>query len=405
MSIFAPAGAPDSLRARIFEVMFGGQSRSAKIFEVTLTAAILTSVSAITLESTQEQGSAVSMWLRRIEIAFTLIFTIEYALRLWCVGRPARYAFSFFGVVDFVAIAPTYLAALFPASQALIVVRALRVMRIFRLFKLARYSRASSILRTALLAARYKIAVFGLAVLVIIFVVGSLMYLIEGPGNGFTSIPKGVYWAIITVTTVGHGSLMPATILGQVLASILMILGYGIIAVPTGIITAEVATADAARRQILAGVETSHIEYKSSAYFSYIEDVPEKVITESVLKTVAGFLNAGGGTLAIGVDDDGKILGIQPDLDLKKWNKDKYVNVLTTAISDKMGTLAATLATVKVQSFGDQEICLVEVQASPDPIYTSVTGQQDRVFYVRVNNSTRQLKGPDLVGYVIKRWG
>lgn len=383
--------------------MFGGQSRAAKIFEIALTVAILASVGAITLESTQEEGAAASMWLRNIEFFFTLIFTVEYVLRLWCVGRPARYAFSFFGVVDFVAIAPTYLAALFPGGQALIVVRALRVMRIFRLFKLARYSRASSLLRNALMAARYKIAVFGLAVLVIIFVVGSLMYLIEGPENGFASIPTGVYWAIITVTTVGHGSLMPATILGQILASILMILGYGIIAVPTGIITAEIATADAARRQILAGVETSQVEYKSSAYFSYREGVPEKVITEASLKTVAGFLNAGGGTLAIGVNDDGEILGIQPDLDLKKWDTDRYVNALTTAISEKMGTLAATLVTVKIQKFGDNpEVCLVEVQAAPDPIYTR---GKDRTFYVRVNNSTRELAGPDLVGYVVKRWG
>ena len=383
--------------------MFGGQSRSAKIFECVLMVAILASVGAITLESIQEQDSAASTWLRRIEIAFTLIFTIEYVVRLWCVGRPARYAFSFFGVVDFVAIAPTYLALLFPASQAFVVVRALRVMRIFRLFKLARYSRASSFLRTALLAARYKIAVFGLAVLVIIFVVGSLMYLIEGPENGFTSIPTGVYWAIITVTTVGHGSLMPATVLGQVLASILMILGYGVIAVPTGIITAEVATADAARRQILAGVETSHIEYKSSAYYSYMEGVPEKVILDQSLKAIAGFLNAGGGTLAIGVADDGEILGIQPDLDLKKIDTDRYVNALTSAIGAKMGTLAATLVSVKVQRFGedDKEICLVEVQGAPDPIYSG----KERTFYVRVNNSTRKIAGPDLVGYVLKRWG
>ena len=239
------------------------------------------------------------------------------ALRLWCVDRPARYAFSFFGVVDLVAIAPTYLVLLFPGSQAFGVARVLRVMRIFRVFKLARYSRAASLLGTAVRAGRHKIAVFGLAVLTIMFVVGSLMYLIEGPENGFTSIPKGVYWAIITLTTVGHGDLMPITPLGQALASILMILGYGVVAIPTGIITAEVTAANVTRRQLLAGAETSHIEYKSSAYYSYRKGVPERVILHSVLKTIAGFLNAGGGTLAIGVSDDGDVLGIKPDLELK----------------------------------------------------------------------------------------
>lgn len=288
-------------------------------------------------------------------------------------------------------------------SQAFGVARVLRIMRIFRVFKLTRYSRAASLLRTAVQAARRKIAVFGLAVLTIMFVVGSLMYLIEGPENGFTSIPKGVYWAIITLTTVGHGNLMPVTTRGQVLASFLMILGYGVVAIPTGIITAEVAAANVTRRQLLAGTETSHVEYKSSAYYSYREGVPERVILHSVLKTIAGFLNAGGGTLAIGVSDDGIILGIQSDLDLKKMDADRYVNALTSAIGNAMGPLAATMAAVKVHTLGDREICLAEVQASPDPIHVR-TSKKARTFYVRVNNSTRELEGPDLVGYVIKRW-
>ena len=403
MSILGPAGAPGSLRTRTFEVIFGSQSRSAKIFDSILLAAILGSVGAITLESTQATDSAAYAWLRSVEIAFTLIFTIEYVLRLWCVDRPGRYALSFFGVVDLVSIAPTYLVLLFPGSQAFGVARVLRVMRIFRVFKLARYSRAASLVGTAVRASRHKIAVFMVAVVTIMFVVGSLMYLIEGPENGFTSIPKGVYWAIITLTTVGHGSLMPMTPLGQALASILMILGYGVVAIPTGIITAEVAATNVTRRQLLEGTETSHIEYKSSAYYSYREGVPERVILHSALKTIAGFLNAGGGTLAIGVSDHGKILGIQPDLDLKKMDTDRYVNALTTAIGNALGALAATMATVKVQRLDDQEICLVEVQASPDPIYMR-TSATEREFYVRINNSTRRLKGPDLVGYVIKRW-
>lgn len=242
-----------------------------------------------------------------------------------------------------------------------------------------------------------------MAVASIVVVFGAVVYLIEGPGSGYTSIPKGIYWAIITLTTVGHGELMPVTPAGQVMASLLMILGYGVVAIPTGIITAEVATAQSTRRQLLSGVEGGHIEYKSSAYYSYREGVPESVVLHSVLKTISGFLNAGGGTLAIGIDDEGEILGIQPDLDTKRMDTDRYVNALTTAVGTSMGTLAATMTSIKVQRWDEKDVCLVDVQASPDPVFLRSPAKA-RGFFVRVNNSTRELEGPDLVGYIANRW-
>jgi len=168
---------------------------------------------------------------------------VEYVLRLWCVDRPVRYARSFLGVVDLLAVLPTYVSVLLPGGQVLTVVRILRVLRVFRILKLAQYTGEARILSQALRAARFKITVFVFTVLTIVVIVGSLMYLIEGPVHGFTSIPAGVYWAVVTLTTVGFGDITPQTPLGQALATVVMIMGYGIIAVPTGIVTAELAYA------------------------------------------------------------------------------------------------------------------------------------------------------------------
>lgn len=180
--------------------------------------------------------------LRAAEWVFTALFTIEYLLRLASAGRATSYARTFFGVVDLLSILPTYLSILIPGGQALAVIRVLRVLRVFRVLKLAQFVGGEQLLIRALRSSFHKIAVFVVAVLTLVTIVGALMYFIEGEASGFTSIPRGVYWAIVTLTTVGFGDITPQTALGQTLASVIMILGYGVIAVPTGIVTAEIAT-------------------------------------------------------------------------------------------------------------------------------------------------------------------
>ena len=181
--------------------------------------------------------------LYSIEWAFTVLFTVEYGLRLVGIGRPFHYAISFFGVVDLLAILPTYLSLFLPGAQYLLVIRLLRVIRVFRVLKLVQYLNEARMLIRALRASRRKITVFLFAVLTLVVILGSLMYMIEGGANGFTSIPRSIYWAIVTLTTVGYGDISPQTATGQILAAAIMILGYGIIAVPTGIVTAEFAQA------------------------------------------------------------------------------------------------------------------------------------------------------------------
>jgi len=177
--------------------------------------------------------------LQAVEWFFTILFTIEYLARLWSVESPWRNAHSFFGVVDFLAITPTYLSVLWPGAEYLIVIRSLRVLRVFRVLKLLKYLDEAYTLRRALRASRAKILVFLLAISILVTILGSFMYLIEGENNGFTSIPISVYWAVVTLTTVGYGDLAPKTAAGQFLASIIMVMGYSIIAVPAGIVTVE----------------------------------------------------------------------------------------------------------------------------------------------------------------------
>lgn len=231
------------LRQRTYEVIFGQETPWGRAFDVVLILAILASVLAIMLESVDSILPEHRGVLRTIEWGFTLAFTLEYLLRLWCVGRPRAYARSFFGVIDLFAVIPTYLSVLLPGGQVLIVVRVLRVLRVFRILKLVQYVGEGRILVEALRSSRFKITVFVLAVLSITVIVGSIMYLIEGPDAGFTSIPVGVYWAIVTLTTVGFGDITPLTPVGQTLAALVMVTGYGIIAVPTGIVTAELVHA------------------------------------------------------------------------------------------------------------------------------------------------------------------
>lgn len=236
-------------RQRLYVIIFEADTRAGKAFDVALIAAILASVVVVMLESVPsirvEHGSA----LLTAEWGFTILFTIEYLARLACTRRPWRYARSFFGVVDLLAILPTYLMALFPAAHYLMVIRVLRLLRAFRVLKLAAYVRESDLLMRSLAASRRKITVFLFAIFAVTLILGSLMYLIEGEEHGFDSIPRGVYWAIVTLTTVGYGDISPETPFGQFVAAIVMIMGYGVIAVPTGIVSAEMAVAATVRRQ------------------------------------------------------------------------------------------------------------------------------------------------------------
>lgn len=239
MSALAPAGPPGSARARTYHVIFETESAGGRAFDVALIVAIVASVAVVMLDSLAGFRTTHRPELRALEWFFTLLFTVEYALRLWCVSRPRTYALSFFGLIDLFAVVPTYASVLLPGGQALAVIRVLRVIRVFRVLKLAQYVGEARVLANALRAARYKISVFLVTVVTVVIVVGALMYLIEGADAGFTSIPVGVYWAVVTLTTVGYGDIAPLTPVGQALASFVMILGYGIIAVPTGIVTSE----------------------------------------------------------------------------------------------------------------------------------------------------------------------
>lgn len=239
----APPPHASERRRRTFEIIFLHDPGPGRWFDLGLIVAILLSIVVVMLESVGPIRAEHGLELRALEWFFTIAFTIEYAVRLWCVGRPRRYALSFFGVVDLLAFLPTYVSLVLPGGQVLAVVRILRVLRVFRILKLAQFVTEGTVLGRALWAARYKITVFLFTVLNIVVIVGALMYIVEGPAHGFTSIPRGVYWGIVTLTTVGFGDITPGTPLGQALASIVMIMGYGIIAVPTGIVTAELAYA------------------------------------------------------------------------------------------------------------------------------------------------------------------
>jgi len=225
------------------QIIYEADTPLGRAFDVALLWAIVLSVAAVLLESVSRIRADWGAWLIAVEWMFTLLFTVEYAVRLATVDRPLRYARSFFGIVDLLAIIPTYLSLVFVGAQSLVVIRALRLLRIFRVLKLARYLDESRVLVAALKASRPKITVFLFSVLTLVVIIGALMYLIEGADSGFTSIPRSIYWAIVTLTTVGYGEITPQTTLGQFLAGAVMIMGYGIIAVPTGIVSVELAEA------------------------------------------------------------------------------------------------------------------------------------------------------------------
>ncbi len=226
-------------RARLNQIIFGADTPLGKAFDIVLIVSILASVVVVMLDSIKSLDANYGQLFDLLEWGFTILFTIEYILRLSCVGRPTKYAFSFFGIIDLLAVLPTYVSLLFPGTHFLAVIRVLRVLRVFRVLKLVQYLNEVEHLNRSLRASRRKITVFLFSVGVVVVIVGSLMYVIEGEANGFTSIPRSIYWSIVTLTTVGYGDISPQTPIGQAFAALIMILGYGIIAVPTGIVTAE----------------------------------------------------------------------------------------------------------------------------------------------------------------------
>ena len=225
-------------RTRI--IIFEADTPAGKAFDVALLFAIVVSVVAVMLESVASVDARYHDWLRATEWLLTGLFSVEYALRLACVGQPLRYARSFLGVVDLLAILPSYLSLVLPGTQSLLVIRSLRLLRIFRIFKLARFLREANVLLTALRSGSRKVLVFLGTVLILVAILGSAMYLIEGEENGFSSIPTAMYWAVVTLTTVGYGDIVPHTVAGKLVSTLVMVLGYCIIAIPTGIVTAEI---------------------------------------------------------------------------------------------------------------------------------------------------------------------
>ena len=231
----------DSVRVVVFEA----GTPAGKAFDVALIVFILLSVGAVMLDSVQPIHERYGNWLYAIEWFFTIVFTVEYAVRLWCIQNTWLYARSFFGIIDLLCIIPTYLSVWLAGAQYLLVVRVLRVLRVFRVLRMVRYVGEAELITRALVASRRKITVFLASVFALVVVFGSLMYLVEGGSNSqFASIPHSIYWAVTTMTTVGYGDMTPATPLGKTLASIIMIMGYGIIAVPTGIVTMELNEAN-----------------------------------------------------------------------------------------------------------------------------------------------------------------
>ena len=231
--------ADETLKEKLYRIIFGTDTPAGRRFDVMLIIAILVSVVAVIIDSIAPYHSQYTRTLLIIEWIFTLLFTAEYFTRLYCSPNPKAYAASFYGLVDLVAILPTYIALVIPGANVLLIIRLLRVLRIFRVLKLLKYSNEAQILLRTMLMARRKIFVFFFCVLILVTVFGSLMYVIEGAQYGFSSIPKSIYWAIVTVTTVGYGDITPHTVLGQCIAAMAMLTGYAILAVPTGIISAE----------------------------------------------------------------------------------------------------------------------------------------------------------------------
>jgi voltage-gated potassium channel len=228
-----------AFRKKLYEIIFEADTKAGKAFDITLFVAILVSIVLVMFNSVESMHERYLTFFYYAEWFLTILFTIEYLLRIYVVDKPFKYIFSFYGIIDFLAVLPSYLALFLTGTGFMTIVRVFRLMRVFRVLKLARYIRAGKLLSTALRNSMGKIIVFLEVLITIVILMGSVMYLVEGPENGFDNIPKSIYWAIVTITTVGYGDIAPQTILGQTIASLLMIVGYSIIAVPTGIISSE----------------------------------------------------------------------------------------------------------------------------------------------------------------------
>jgi len=225
------------IRKRLYEIIFEADTRAGKLFDIILLVLIIISIILVMLESVKDINNRFAGELKLAEWIITVFFTLEYLLRIYVVNKPVKYIRSFFGIIDLLSILPSFLDLLITGAGGLMVIRAIRLLRIFRILKLSRFVNASSILIQSLKESRQKIAVFLTAVITIVIILGTIMYLVEGEENGFTSIPQSIYWAVVTLTTVGYGDIAPHTVIGKFLASVIMILGYGMIAVPTGIVT------------------------------------------------------------------------------------------------------------------------------------------------------------------------
>jgi voltage-gated potassium channel len=251
------------LRRKLHVIVFGTSTKAGRSFDVFLLWTILFSVLVVMLESVPEYGNSYRELFFVVEWIMTGIFTIEYILRIWISPRPLRYIFSFWGIIDLLSIMPTYLSLFFGGYHYLLVVRIFRLLRVFRVFKLARFSSEARILREALKSSLHKVGIFLMVVIAIVVILGTVMYVVEGGEEGFSSIPQSIYWAVVTVTTVGYGDLVPHTVIGKFISSIAMITGYAIIAVPTGIVT--VAMARASEKSKICPV-CKHDNEKTAAY-------------------------------------------------------------------------------------------------------------------------------------------
>ncbi len=261
---------PDSkgnLNKILYEIIFEAETPAGKSFDVILIGSIILSVFVVMLGSINSVHTAYGNYFYAIEWFFTILFTVEYILRLYCVGHRLRYAKSFFGIIDLLAVLPTYLGWILPGNFNMSFIRVLRVLRIFRVLKLAKYLSEADLLVKALRASFRKIFIFLFTVLTLVTFIGSLMYIVEGHENGFTSIPRSIYWAIVTMTTVGYGDIAPVTNLSQTIASVVMILGYGIIAVPTGIVTVEMSHVIGNKSDVFACPECGAHGHDSGAKF------------------------------------------------------------------------------------------------------------------------------------------
>jgi voltage-gated potassium channel len=257
-------------RARWFHIIFGHDDAAGRRFDVLLIVAILGSIAVAVFDTVADIHARYGAIFYALEWLFTLVFTLEYVTRVMVVDRPWRYIRSFYGIVDVLAVLPTWISLVAAGSQYLLVVRALRILRIFRILKLTRYVGEADLLWLTLLRARRKVLIFFSTILTLVLIFGALMYLIEGPQDGFTSIPTSMYWAIVTMTTVGFGDITPKTTLGKLLTSLIILIGYSIIAVPTGIFTAELAAGMRAKRKFAPCPRCGHAEHDGDAAYCRI---------------------------------------------------------------------------------------------------------------------------------------